>query len=280
MLTNNLRSLRAAGALAGFASLAAVTGCAMDRFFDNKPVPTGPTVSLADPHSPAALPLPSDAQEVDLVENVITNRDEYVRNLQQLRDYYREHGYATKERWADFELDGLRRVRAFKYLIDSEVPSQQLSPVGQIPEADALYSKGLSLMKKGGAGIPGLYRQTPMIQAAEAFQELIERYPSSDKIDDAAFYLGEIHKEYFKDQEQIAVRWYEKAMEWDPHTPHPVRFEAAVVYDYRLHDRDRALELYHAVLKDEATSNSNVRFATRRIRELTREPRTGQADAR
>ena len=110
-----------------------------------------------------------------------------------------------------------------------------------------------------------------MIEAAGVFRELIETYPNSDKIDDAAFWLGEIHKEYLKDQEQIAVQWYERSFAWDPATPHSARFQAAVVYDYRLHDRDRALELYRLVLAEETSKRSNVDFATRRIEQLTKE---------
>ena len=98
---------------------------------------------------------------------------------------------------------------------------------------------------------------------------MISKYPSSDKIDDAAFYCGEIYKEYFKDQEEIALKWYERTWTWDPQTPHPARFQAAVVCDYRLRDRDRALELYQAVLTEEPNDKSNLRFATRRIRKLT-----------
>jgi hypothetical protein len=50
-----------------------------------------------------------------------------------------------------------------------------------------------------------------------------------------------------------------------------------VVYDYRLHDRDRALELYQSVLKNETAGQSNLRFATRRIQELTTAPRAATA---
>jgi TolA-binding protein len=124
-----------------------------------------------------------------------------------------------------------------------------------------------------------------MVEAVGVFRELIERYPTSDKIDDAAFQLGQVHKEYLQDQEPIAVKWYERAWAWDPNTPHEPRFQAAVIYDYRLHDRDRALELYQLVLKDETPEQSsvnklarrtNVDFATRRIGELTRETRSAR----
>ena len=56
-----------------------------------------------------------------------------------------------------------------------------------------------------------------------------------------------------------------------PQTAHPARFQAAVLYDFRLHDRDRALELYHAVVTQETGNTSNVHFAVRRIQQLTSE---------
>jgi hypothetical protein len=48
------------------------------------------------------------------------------------------------------------------------------------------------------------------------------------------------------------------------------------VYDYRLHDRDRALELYRGAMEQEAAFKSNARFAARRIEELTQGVQTTQ----
>jgi hypothetical protein len=253
----------------------------MDPAFAERRPPKGPITSAKDPKS-SGLPASAilavvERQEVDLVENVLTHRAQYHQGLEDLRDYYHEHGYATKQSWADFELDGLRKVKSFRYLIDAEIPSDQLRPTEQVPEADALFERGRELLRKGGHGVPVFYREKTMIEAADVFQQLVERYPNSDKIDDAAFFLGEIHKEYLPNQEPIAVKWYERAWTWDPQTPHPARFQAAVVYDYRLHDRDRALELYQSVLKSETAEQTNVRFATRRIHELTTARRTETA---
>jgi len=255
----------------------------MDPAFAERRPPKGPIASPSDPTGTGLAPNAKlaviERQEVDLVENVLAHRTQYHQGLEELRDYYREHGYAAKQSWADFELGGLRKVKAFRYLIDAEIPSDQLRPTDQVPEADALYERGRKLLRKGGSGVPILYREKTMIEAADVFQKLVERYPNSDKIDDAAFFLGEIHKEYLPNQEPIAVKWYERAWTWDPQTPHPARFQAAVVYDYRLHDRDRALELYQSVLKSETAELTNVRFATRRIRQLTTERRAATAQA-
>lgn len=273
MLIAKLCGGSAHAVVAAYFVLLALAGCNTDPFTERQQAPKGPVLTMHETNRPDSLtPLNlgvGDQQEVDIVENLVTHREQYRTTLETLRNYYREHGYATKEKWADFELQGLRKVKSFKYLLDSEIPEAELRPTSAIPEADELYEKGMQLLKKGGYGTPVFYKRTTMLQAAETLQQVIERFPSSDKIDDAAFFLGEIHKEYFKDQEQIAVKWYERSLAWDPQTPHPVRFQAAVVYDYRLHDRDRALELYHAVVEEETADQSNVRFASRRIRELT-----------
>lgn len=210
-----------------------------------------------------------DVQEVDLVEAVISRRDNYISSLRRLQAFYAANGHAVKDSWAVFELKGLKRVKKFRYLMDSEVPTGALRGTESIAAADELFKNARSVMSRAGGDIPGVYRQDLMIEAAQMLRDLIEKHPTSDKIDDAAFFCGEIHKEYLKGQELIAVKWYERAWTWNPETPHPARFQAAVVNDYRLHDRDRALELYHAVVNDETYITSNVRFAMRRIHELT-----------
>lgn len=262
----------------------AVAGCNVDGRWVQLRAPKGPVVSDADSHSlrseEGVDPSVADAQEVDLVEAVLTHRARYHQSLRQLHDYYMSRGYAAKEEWAAFELKGLRSVKQFRYLLDAEIPSEMLRPSKQIPGADALYQKGRDLMRSGGHGVPVLYREDRMVEAAVVLRELIEKYPTSDKIDDAAFFLGEIHKEYLPGQELLAVMWYERAWTWNPQTPHPARFQAAVVHDYRLHDRDRALELYQSVVRHETAIKSNVRWAMRRIHELTTataSPSTAQA---
>ena len=266
--------------LASFGVLLA--GCNVDGLWGNRQPPRGAQkASFHGAGGDHAVDISvADVQEVDLVEQLVMHRLAYRRTLAHLRAYYDQHGYAHKERWASYEMDGLKSVNMFRYLMDAEIPSEQLRPQASIPDADALYEKGLALMSQGGHGVPALYRQDKMVQAAKVFRSLIEAYPQSDKIDDAAFMCGEIHKEYLPGQERIAVRWYERAWTWDPRTPHAARFQAAVVYDYRLHDRDRALELYQAVLKDEVGDRSNVRFATRRIHELTTSDRSARAGRR
>jgi len=210
----------------------------------------------------------AQAGEVDLVEQLIQYRTSYRRTLQQLHDYYEQHGYEEKRLWAQGELQDIGRIRPYHYLYDSEIARLDLSPRDRIVEADALYKEALAVAAQAGHGTPVFFNQEKMGQALAMLKQLIRTYPMSDKIDDAAFHCGEMLKEYYKNQDSVAVQWYERAWTWDPATPHPARFQAAVVYDYRLHDRKRALELYRAALTTES-SRSNRHFALARIKELT-----------
>jgi hypothetical protein len=256
--------------VAGVGLLAGISGCNTEEMWAEKQELQGPVTDLA---SPQGVELPDlqmvDVREIDLVEQVLRYRAMYARSLRLLHDYYEEHGYSDKRRWASAELADLERIRPFKYIVSAEIPTASLQARDSIAEADELYDRAGALMENGGHHLPVLYRQDKMREALRIYTELISTYPTSDKIDDAAFQCGEITKEYFQDQEPIAVKWYERAFTWDPQTPHAARFQAAVIYDYRMHDRARALELYHAVLDHETHNQSNAVFASRRIFELT-----------
>ncbi len=245
-------------------------GCNTDPMWEPSQRARGPLGSI---DRPDGVGLPdiriADAHEVDMVEQVLTHRAMYHRSLQALHDYYQQHGYESKRTWTLNELADVKRIRPYRYILDAEIPSSDLQPRDSIAEADAMFERGLVLLKEGGHNLPFVYREGRLREALATFRELIERYPSSDKIDDAAFYCGEIHKEYFKGEEPLAIRWYERAFTWNPQIQLPARFQAAVVYDYRLHDRDRALELYQDVRRVETFNQSNVIFAVARIEQLT-----------
>jgi hypothetical protein len=243
------------------------SGCNVGSLSRLEPAPAGPVATLP-PEAAQDIKL-AEAQEVDLVETLVRHRTAYHQSLQNLRAFYESRGYHTKQTWAEFELERLRAVKPFRYLMDAEVPAEALHATDVIPEANERFAAAQQRLREAGHGIPGVYNQTTMIEVAEDLRQLIQDYPSSDKIDDAAFLLGEIHREYFDDQDLLAVTWYERAWTWDPNTPYPARFEAAKVYDFRLHDRARALELYREVVQHETAYGAHTRFATQRIHALT-----------
>ena len=223
----------------------------------------------------------ADTTEVDLVEEMARARQNYRQYLQALITYYNDKGFRHKAIWAERELADLNMVKTYRYLVDAEIPGSEMIPRDSIPAADALYNDGVNYASQGGYHYPGnkgIYMPDfidtkKLKMALEKFNQIIREFPTSDKIDDAAFFAAEIYKEYFNDNER-AVQYYQRCWEWNPNTEHAARFQAAVVYDYRLHDRDRALELYQAVLEQEPFNKSNLRFSTRRIKQLTDNPET------
>lgn len=337
---------------AGLFALVLVAGCAIDPLENKqKPLPRGPRVDLEYPRDIQGGPgIPiSDRSELDLVEPLLEHRVMYARYLKVLAQYYYDHGYLNKQRWAETELNDLHAVptysygadvgqlkirdiqvagqqeidlveqlsthrkmynrllnvlirhyaekedreklacaerereelsfvKPYQYLMSATIPIRGLHPQQSIAEADVLYSDGLKLMRKGGYGWRvAMYNRRVMKQALNKFHTLITEYPTSDKIAEAAYWAGYIHKEYFYDpaarvdDDEIALEYFQRAYTWKPDIQLQARFECATVYDYRLHDRERALRLYQEVLDKETFVQSNVNFAHRRIRQLLKE---------
>ncbi|HSW44838.1 MAG TPA: hypothetical protein VLM89_04640 [Phycisphaerae bacterium] len=251
-------------------------GCKTDELANPKRERAeGPTTSLENPPQIRVPDIPiADRTEVDLVEEMMLHRTMYARYLRALVQFYSEHGNNEKATWARTELSDLTlHVKPYSYVPDAELPAAKIGPTTSIAEADKLYNDGMALMKKGGHGFPALFNQETMKQALAKLKELVNRFPSSDKTDDACFFIGEIHKEYFEEKDNtIAVEWYKRALDLNPRTPHPVRFQTAVIYDYRLHEREEALRWYNRVLTEEPDmEKSNTEFAKLRIRQLTTE---------
>lgn len=254
------------------AGLGAWSGCQTDPIVGRGAVRGAPVTAIESVQTARESPMSlAAASEVDLVEQVVHLRSEYKRTLELLRDYYKEHGHREKHVWAQSELDDVMyKVQPYHYLLDSELPRLGLVSRDNIAAANALFERAAKAAKDAGHGMPALYNKEKMIRALELFKQLIRDYPTSNKIDDAAFYCGEIYKEYLQDSDMIAVQWYERAWTWDPAVPYAARFQAATVYDYRLHDRKRALELYRACLAADPPDNkSNRRWAQDRIAQLT-----------
>jgi tetratricopeptide (TPR) repeat protein len=104
--------------------------------------------------------------------------------------------------------------------------------------------------------------------ALETYNELIDKYPSSDKIDDAAFRAGRIC-EYFKDY-TIALKYYQRTYQWDPETVYPARYKAAYILDVIQHRRAEALKTYQQALEKEDLSVKQREFVEERVKALTK----------
>ncbi len=209
-----------------------------------------------------------DAGETDFVEQIAVNRQAYRQGLQLLVGYYTRIGNNMKLNWAKEELSGLDSIPQYKYIIEAESAGANLRASTSIPEADEIYQDALDLHKEAGALI--VVKNDDLLRlAADKYNRLIKRFPSSDKIDDAAYKAGEIY-EYFKDY-SIALLYYKRAYQWDPGTMHPARFRAARILDKRLHRYAEALELYREAIKTEGAYERHrkwTEFAEQRIIDL------------
>jgi tetratricopeptide (TPR) repeat protein len=136
-------------------------------------------------------------------------------------------------------------------------------------DANSLYAEGLNLEEKAGP-LKVIRDETLLKMALDKYNEIISKYPTSDKIDDAAFRMGGIY-EYLGNYTE-AVKNYQRTYQWNPQTTTPARFRAAYVLDTRLGRRAEALEIYQDALAKLTRPNEHtvwVEYAQQRIKELT-----------
>ncbi len=222
---------------------------------------------LAPPHpGPAPVVSLANAAETDLIEQVAMNRNAYRQGLELLIKYYTRAGNNMKMEWAQKELRGLEAVPQYDYIVQAHVSGSNLKASTSIAEADALYDEAFQIEKKAG---PLFIKDEDMLRMAlNKYNDLIQKHPSSDKIDDAAFRAAGIY-EHFKDY-TLAVEYYTSAYLWDRYTTLPAKYKAAYVLDRKLNRRSEALELYQQVVREEFLAPSYREFAQNRIAELTK----------
>lgn len=234
---------------------------------------------LSQPPDKVAKRLKDEGADVaSTVEDMMRSRKAYLEQLARMEKLYLEIGDLDKANWARRQRERTEMVEVYPYLSERPlIATVEVAPEKSIPEADALYDKAKAKLNEvRGLPLTG-FLEANRVKAREAqamFQDLIRKYPKSDKVDDAAFYIAEIYKEYLRKEDPddaLSIRYYQWAWELDPKTPHAARFQCAVVEDFRRHNRKRALELYREVLDVETISQSNLRFSASRIEQLTDE---------
>ncbi|HUT28238.1 MAG TPA: tetratricopeptide repeat protein [Sedimentisphaerales bacterium] len=214
-------------------------------------------------------PMVADAGETDVVEKVAVAREAYRHALMQLAQYYRNSGNHMKLGWAEKELSALNTMAQYNYIIEATVAGPELKATNAIVQADELYGEAVAAEKK--AGMLGLKNETQLRIALDKYNELIRKYPSSDKIDDAAYQAAQIY-ERFKDY-TIALVYYQRTYQWDPHTPYPALFHEAYILDQHLHERGKALKVYEKALESltmEEEHHNWRKYAEKRVAELTK----------
>jgi TolA-binding protein len=217
--------------------------------------------------APAPVTALAEPGEIDIIEQLAANRQAYRQALELLTDYYSESGNHMKLTWAQRELDGLAAVPRYRYLLEAELAGPDLRAAVSIPHADELYEDAMNSYKKA-RGLVIFVDEKQLRIALDKLNQLITKYPSSDKIDDAAFTAGEIY-EHFKDYSVAAV-YYNRAHQWNPDTAYPARFKTAYVLDKFLMQRAAALRLYRQAMERELVEYPQYReFVQKRIDELS-----------
>ncbi len=248
------------------ALLIVTTGCRPSDPSLSRRLPQRTTYSSPATTGDAATEVTSSTDEIDLVEQVAAHRRAYRQSLVLLAQHYNVVGDNRKLRWAEEELRSLDRMPQYRYIIDAEVLPPTLTASERIPAADTLYLDAVETQRE--AEPIGILKDEELLRVAlDKYNQLIRRYPTSDKIDDASHRMGGIY-EYFKDYE-IALLCYQRAYQWNPDTPYPARFMAAQILDKRLHRRAEALELYQEAVLREAKFQDWKSYGERRIKELS-----------
>jgi TolA-binding protein len=203
--------------------------------------------------------------EVGLVEEVASARKNYERALSGLKAYYAARGNATKTQWADQEMGAVAKVPKAKYLTIQEMGGPDLKPTRDVPAANQLYSEGMQF--KGYPAMPP-DKKKYLQQALDKFETIIQKYPDSSKISDAAFRMGEIYGGWYFQDFARAVQAYERCVQWNPRSPYPAMFNAAKIYEENLDNRVKAVELYNRVI-GESPNPDLQKKARERIKALT-----------
>ena len=236
----------------------AATPTPLTRAADKPEKKAGGSVELP----PSAGPTVSD---VELVERAITARKEYEASLKKLREHYDRTGDKLRMKWAEDELMGFHMLFKPSYNLDvQDVPPPGLEAKVNIREANDLYK---SAMEYKGKGL-GSDFVLNMRRAELLLREVLEKYPSSDKIGDVAYQLGEIYESRAYKQYDRAARYYERSFQWIKGSRTDARLRAAILHDKQLNERSKAITLYRDVVEHD-TDAERIKYAEKRLAELT-----------
>lgn len=215
------------------------------------------------PGTPTSTTGGSGKNDLELVQQLNKARKDYQTSLEQVRHFYVQAGDVERARWAEDELRQYHRIPKFAFRLDLDVPPPTLSGTTNIPEANQLFIRALSYKDKGW-GTDSVDNQR---RAEILFQELLSKYPTSNKISETAYMLGDVYEKPPYKMFRRSAAYYERSFQWNPHTTNDSRLKAARLYDRHTLDRARAMELYREVTANTADPKQ-LQEAQRRLTEL------------
>ncbi|MFQ5963637.1 MAG: tol-pal system YbgF family protein [Candidatus Scalinduaceae bacterium] len=184
------------------------------------------------------------SREEQILKALDSSRKYYENALMELIQFYLDIGYQLRLQNARKELKALKKVPQPKYLMVKE-KAVKIKPSKNIEEANILFQDG----KMYKNSLSPFKKKTKLISALDRFEKLLNDYPESDKVSEAAYEIAEIYESlYFKDYES-SVAYYVKSYELNPNTEKPARYMAARVYDLYLKDYASAVQYYELASK-------------------------------
>ena len=229
----------------------------------------GLTVAVVADTNPTPTPKGGPAEhngEVELVESVIKARKDYWMTLDKLRQHYVTTNDIERAKWVEDELKSYHRMMKYSYRLDvKDVPPPTLQPKQNVTEANNLFRRAVDYKAKGSGD-----EFTDNQRRAEVLlQAILEKYPESDKIAEAAYHLGDIYEHYRpRPQYERAAAYYERSFQWNKASATDARMRAARIYDQNLKMQDKAKEMYKAVMNHD-TNPGRVEEAEKRLHELS-----------
>ena len=184
------------------------------------------------------------SKEEQNVRTLNTARDDYRRALTDLLRYYIDIGNHLRLSAAKRELNALNKVPQYKFIINEKKFTNSNS-TRNIEEANRLYTDGVAYSNS----INLFNRKTRLRYAISMFENIINNYPESDKVDDAAYELANIYEGYHLKDYETAAYYYVKCYETNPDTDKPARYMAGRVYDKYIKDIVQAKQNYELTLE-------------------------------
>jgi hypothetical protein len=205
----------------------------------------------------------AESGEAAAVKAVLDARRAYQDSLHKLHEHYKINGDMEKTRWVEEELKGYHLILKPAYRLD-DVPGAKLDGKENIKDANELFRAAMQY-KDRGFGTDYTLNQR---RAEILLNEVIAKHPTSDKISDSAYELGDLYESRAYRQYARAALFYERSAQWRKTGRTDARLRAAKLYDRQLGDRNKAIELYREVILHD-TDPERVKEAERRMAELT-----------
>ncbi len=205
----------------------------------------------------------AETNESSAVKAVSEARRTYQESLHKLYEIYSQNGEKEKAKWVEEELKGFHLISKPAYRFD-DAPSAKLDGKDNIKEANEMLRLAMSY-KDHGFGTEYTLNQR---RAEILLQELIVKYPTSDKIDAAAYELGDLYEGRAYKQYARAALYFERSSQWRKSGRSDARMRAAKLYDKQLNDRNKSIEMYREVVAHD-TDADRLKDAERRLSDLT-----------